>query len=506
MDPGTQQPTEATGSDERVEIRTEAELRDYLWNTFGARIPSVRVCERHCSPWEAFTHIYFARSSMAVVKGSRGLAGKTWMQGLLAAAFATTYRGDVTILGGSGTQSKRVQKAMSKFWGAPNAPKHALVHSGIEKTRLKWGNEIEALTASQKSVRGPHPQLLLLDEVDEMDWDIFEAAMGQTMEAPGIPARTGIFSTHQYDMGTMSAILKMAREKGWPVFEWCYRETMEPHGWLSPAEVSRKRAEMTAQMWNTEVELQEPSQAGLAIDRAKVERMFYGEEIPCPPETAKEGEFPYREFEPPVAGASYATGGDWARTRDFVEIATLRDDVFPMRLVAYQRFRKRATPYILGKFEHQLKRYPGSAAHDATSLGGKIMHDLLTPEGREGAEAIEPYDMAGRRRANLFTNYILAIEHEEIVAPRVGVLYMQHKGLRNDDIKTGAKGHPPDGFVACAMAYRAADAAPLRLLSGARAAAGGNGNGHGDATQAQPEQPTTAVARALSFLSRSRAE
>ena len=37
------------------------------------------------------------------------------------------------------------------------------------------------LTASQKSVRGPHPPSLLLDEIDEMDLEIFDAALGQPM-------------------------------------------------------------------------------------------------------------------------------------------------------------------------------------------------------------------------------------------------------------------------------------------------------------------------------------
>jgi hypothetical protein len=36
--------------------------------------------------------------------------------------------------------------------------------------------------ASQASVRGPHPHRLRLDEVDEMALDIFDAAMGQTLE------------------------------------------------------------------------------------------------------------------------------------------------------------------------------------------------------------------------------------------------------------------------------------------------------------------------------------
>ena len=50
------------------------------------------------------------------------------------------------------------------------------------------------------------------------------------------------------------------------MYEWCWKETQEPNGWLSPAQVQRKRSEITAQMWRTEFDLQEPTAEGRAID------------------------------------------------------------------------------------------------------------------------------------------------------------------------------------------------------------------------------------------------
>lgn len=454
-------PDETPDENQIPTIRTEADLAAFVWDRFGVRIPNVRVCPGHCSPWEAFCSGYFASEghTVTVIKGSRGLAGKSFLVALLGTTIATTLRADVTILGGSAAQSNRVHKAMHKFWSAPNAPRHLLAGDpGSIKTKFHGGFEIEALTASQKSVRGPHPLALILDEVDEMDMKIFDASMGQTMDRGGHMGRTIIASTHQYDDGPMTEVLKRAEANGWRVCEWCYRETLEPHGWLTASLVARKKAEMTTVMWNTEVELQEPSPEGRAIDTEKVDRMFMGEEI-----LGQGDEFPYREFEPPVAGATYATGADWARTSDFVEIVTLRDDVLPMRLVAYQKFRKKPTPYIVAQFEHQTSRYPGRAAHDATSLGGKIMHDLLTPEGAEFT-ATEGVTMVGKVRHNLFTDWILAIEHELVVSPRIRTLYRQHKFVRNDDLfKSGEGHHPPDGFVAGAMACKASVAVTRQL-------------------------------------------
>ena len=136
------------------------------------------------------------------------------------------------------------------------------------------GNMIQALTASQTAVRGAHPTRLLLDEIDEMKLPILEAAQGQPMDRNGVQAQTVMSSTHQYPDGTVTAMRCRAAELGWTIYEWCYRETLEPHGWLTADQVERKRRELSRTMWAVEYELQEPSAEGRAIDPAAVERMF----------------------------------------------------------------------------------------------------------------------------------------------------------------------------------------------------------------------------------------
>ena len=103
---------------------------------------------------------------------------------------------------------------------------------------------------------------------------ILEAAQGQTMDQGAVRAQTVIASTHQHPDGTMTAVLQRAAEQGWPVYQWCWQETQEPAGWLPAAQVTRKRAEITAQMWRTEFDLQEPSAEGRAIDPEAVEWAF----------------------------------------------------------------------------------------------------------------------------------------------------------------------------------------------------------------------------------------
>ena len=79
-------------------------------------------------------------------------------------------------------------------------------------------------------------------------------------------------------LGTVShdrtAMRCRAADLGWPVSQWCHQETLDPHGWLTEDEVTRKRRERSRTMWASEDELPEPRTEGRAIDPAAVERMF----------------------------------------------------------------------------------------------------------------------------------------------------------------------------------------------------------------------------------------
>jgi hypothetical protein len=422
--------------------KTDEELKAYLLSVFGIILPDVRVCPTHSTPFRAFADAYFARSAVAVWKASRGLGGKTYLLSLLGHCEADTLKADVTILGGSGEQSARVLEYLQTWAGEEENTKRRTLYAG--------GGRITALMASTKSARGPHPQRMRLDEVDEMELKILDAAMGQPMSGKGIAKQTVMSSTHQYPDGTMTEVLKRAAEKGWPVYEWCYKETSaKPDGWLSEAEIESKRNDVTAAMWDAEYDLQEPSPEGRAILPEKVQACFKKEL----------GEFEgrlgeYIEVEKPVDGATYATGADWAKSQDFTIIDTFRTDVRPMRRVAWQRLGRMPYPLMIQKFDERVERFPGNAAHDATGLGD-VVDDYQTADA-------EGVNLRGQPRTDVFSKYITAIENESIVSPKIKYCEGEHKFCTNDDL-FGA-GHPPDSFVAGAMAWKAANAPVKKKL------------------------------------------
>ncbi len=440
----------------RLPIRDEDALRAFVERAFGVRIPDVQVCPRHSTPWRAFADAYFGRSPISVWKGSRGFGGKSFTLALLGLTEALTLGAEVSILGGSGQQSLRVHEALGRFWASKAAPRTMLEGDPTQReTRLRNGATIRALLASSTSVRGPHPQRLRCDEVDEMELSILDAATGQTMRRTGphgpIETQTVLSSTHQYPNGTMTEVRRRARERGWPVYEWCYRETLRPHGWLEADEVERKRGEVSREMWEREYEGQEPSADALAIDPDAVERMFRSDLG-----VYKGGPGEYLEIEEPIAPNAYAHGADWARKRDWTVVDSIRYDVSPARRVAWQRVQRRPWPEMVAALDERLERFGGTAAHDATGLGDVV-------DGYLEHAAAEGVIFTGRARAALLSAYIAAIEAGKLVSPRIEWAYLSHRQASVDDVY-GA-GHLPDDIAAGSLAWSRVAAGGLTSAS-----------------------------------------
>lgn len=361
--------------------------------------------------------------------------------GLLGFMELVFLKADICVLGGSGEQSARVHEVTNKFWNFDRAPAYLLETDPTKREIvLKDGGNEKVLTASQTSVRGKHPQRLRMDEVDEMAISIYDAAMGQTMRDKGLRTHIVCSSTHQHPDGTMTEVLKRSRLNGWPVFEWCYKEALG--FWLSQDEIDEKKTVVPAAMWASEYELQEPSFEDLAIQRDKVEACFNTQE------QAEELGVIY-EIEPPdTIGGRYVIGGDWAKENHFSVTIVLRYDCYPARVVAYRRDRRKPWPQMIEPYNDLAKRYSAntadSAGHDATGIGG-VISDYLTVEATG-------HQWQGKDRSSAFSDCVVAIEHDKIRAPRLSYFYNSIKLCRNRDIYYHG-GHPPDPFIALAVAW-----------------------------------------------------
>lgn len=154
------------------------ELWWYVRIVFNIHIPRKAVCPDCDAPFDVFCAVYFNQTSELVVVGARGTS-KTVMVAILASVIMLTKKVDVSIIAGSKDQAQLVVKYLrnedstlaGKLWGAPNAPRVLLDERTESKHQIRTlgtvgspGNQIFAHAASETSIRGHHPTVVLYDE------------------------------------------------------------------------------------------------------------------------------------------------------------------------------------------------------------------------------------------------------------------------------------------------------------------------------------------------------
>lgn len=450
---------------QRIVLQRPPVTKDELWwvvyALFGVQIPRIQVCPDHVAPFDAFAEAYFGNEDNWVLwYGSRG-TGKSLMLALLALTKSAVAEINVVLLGGSMAQSNNVHEHVTNLLDHDTAPVHTV--SNQIKTELTFhaGNWVRPIPASQKTVRGPHPQMTLLDEIDEMERAIYDAAMGQALEkenARGVKVREMVVasSTWQNPVGTFQEVRDEALSKGMPIRTWCYREVLKteenPSGWMDPAFIERKRKSVPAEMFRVEYELGEPAGDARAIDSQKLIDSLRDLEVVD--EHHKGSDDMWRFAYPETAG-TYAAGADWAKEKDKTVITVCRTDVRPRQVVYVRRMNRRPWPEMIKAFDDVTLEYQAVSAHDGTGIGN-VVNDMID-------ERTYKVVMVGRDRVLLLTEYIAALENGEYALPRKSPLFASHKAATVNDVYstgTGRKYHLPDDVAAMAIMHRAATRQP----------------------------------------------
>jgi hypothetical protein len=194
---------------------------------YGVNVADTPVCEGHTDPLHFFSEWIYDRPPQSVVHGSRG-AGKSFLCGLAAHIDSVLHdRHETKILGGSEAQSAQIYNAIKQFGEIKFLEDDVSPTILATKAEYATGSSVSYIPASPKSARGPHVPLLCLDEVDEIDAEIREAAIGMSMDIRGIPGSISYTSTWHKPSGPMSQVIEEGRKQGWPVYTFCAFEILE---------------------------------------------------------------------------------------------------------------------------------------------------------------------------------------------------------------------------------------------------------------------------------------
>jgi len=214
-----------------VGIKSDIEVYALIkFGLLGTIVGTKRNCKHddHVAPVKFLSDVLLGRVHKFILWANRS-GSKSFFAGLITwirSSFIS--RLETTILGGSFEQSEKSYKAMQDFWNVTNFKKEYLLTDPM-KARTSWknGSLVEVLAASTKSARGPHPHTLLMDEIDEMDLEVYESALSQPQSKHGIKASLGRLSTNHRLGGIMDQAVKLAGEKNTTVYKWCIWECLE---------------------------------------------------------------------------------------------------------------------------------------------------------------------------------------------------------------------------------------------------------------------------------------
>jgi hypothetical protein len=212
--------------------KTRIDLERWVRAFTGIQVARQAVCCGHSAPFDMFARQVLERPALALWHGPRG-SGKSFLSAIDTHMTSRFHpRHETRLLGGSLAQSEQIHQAMREVVLHGRGPK-GLSDAGTIARLLKNevhyhnGSEVSILAASATSVRGPHVASLKLDEVDEIDPDIRESAMGMAMEVRGCRSSVLMTSTWHRVAGPMAELIDKGREGAFPVDTYCAFEVLE---------------------------------------------------------------------------------------------------------------------------------------------------------------------------------------------------------------------------------------------------------------------------------------
>jgi len=473
---------------------SKEELWFYVKVFFGVEIPRTKVCPDCSAPLDALWAAYTMEDPTIIWHAARG-SGKTAMITILAMTLQVTQGIAINILGGSQEQSEIVlnyihgkdPNCSSILWNnfrAPEYLKNTAKDTNKHKSLLFTGGLITALTASDKSVRGKHPCRITADELDSTEFSVVESALGQpaTFTKNVIHPDTGeehkrivkkgclFSSTWQRPDGSMTKMMERARARDWPIFRWCYKEVVQPYGWMNPQDIEDARNTLGERMFELEYDCREPRSEGTTWTPEQIDLVFgivpdkEGKFYPIHHERING--FPRKwEGKPgkvvhlldPSEGITFYHGADWAKSKDSTILNTFARNPQagePDIMVHWERWEKMPWDVVVAKYNKIVSAYKGASCHDSTGIGS-VINDMLT----HPSTAIQFSD---RKLINdIFSAYAVAIERGEVRLPYIEFLYKEHK-FCTDDMLYG-KDHVPDVIVAAALAWHVRTKAEFSL-------------------------------------------
>jgi len=226
--------------------RNDDDLYEWIRDVLGFKMARYATHEEHKSPFQFIADAFFEREQTLLARGNRG-GGKTRAYSIFEVA-TTLFKDGIFVVhvGGSEGQARDgyAYYAGSKAKDGEDGLMRSALFSDmladdplVSKTILTNGSKLEIRTGgSERAVSGPHPQVLVIDELDHIDTNTLATAMEMPMSKGGHSATTLMASSQYHSNGTMQSLINTARDRGIATYQFDIFDTMESCGQEYPTD------------------------------------------------------------------------------------------------------------------------------------------------------------------------------------------------------------------------------------------------------------------------------
>ena len=236
--------------------KNNKELHEWIRDIFGFDIPTVATHPEHQAPFDFIADAFFERYPTLMTQGPRG-GGKTRGFSILETVCMVHKPGiEIVAIAGSEDQVKSGYEYVSG-----TSDKHGqdgLIYNqyinhllsgdpSMARTVLTNGSVLYIRTGgSEKAVSGPHPQLLIIDELDHLDGAPFNTALQMPQSSNKYESVTAMASSQYHASGLMQTLIDDADTRGIKLYRYDIFDVMKSCGRSYPNEC----AECPLHMWN----------------------------------------------------------------------------------------------------------------------------------------------------------------------------------------------------------------------------------------------------------------
>lgn len=173
-----------------------------------------------------FLELYSGKITRAIVTGPRG-GGKTLLLSALGFCLWLLKRRKLVDMGGAFAQAKILYNYILGYLTANKTIEETLERPPrMQYTVDKDGNYMRCIPASQKQVRGPHPDVLFIDETCEGKDEIIEAALPMVDTSDN--SLIVMTSTFHKIFGVFQEYWDNAKDKGYKRYTWDIFDVAKP--------------------------------------------------------------------------------------------------------------------------------------------------------------------------------------------------------------------------------------------------------------------------------------